>query len=133
MQTLSLDKIKLHKEKNEVHKQAELQELTVSSRSQPDWYLTKKNQLSKHEQAVQNLMITCIYLCQQNNSLNSIEPLCVLLEKLGVQLLPAEISGVSYRNDTAALCFIQSIAHHLHSDLVERIKQSPVTGMPVSV
>ena len=75
MQTLSLDKIKLHKEKNEVHKQAELQELTVSSRSQPYWYLTKKNQLSKHEQAVQNLMITCIYLCQQDNSLNCIEPL----------------------------------------------------------
>jgi hypothetical protein len=123
MHTISLDKIKLHKEKSEVHKQGEAQELTVSSGVQPDWHLTKKQQLSKQEQAIHNLMFSCVFLCQQDHSLNSIEPLCVLLEELGIQLLPAETLGVSYRNDTAALLFIQHIAHYLHSDLVDKIKK----------
>ena len=41
-------------------------------------------------------MIACIYLRLQDNRLNSIELLCVLLEKIDVQLLLAEISAVSY-------------------------------------
>ncbi|CAF5019924.1 unnamed protein product, partial [Rotaria sp. Silwood1] len=83
MRTCSLDKIKLHKEKNEVHKQAEQQELLLSCRAQPGWIATQQKQLNKHELAIQNLMLACIYLCQQNQSLNSIDPLCNLLEKLG--------------------------------------------------
>ena len=47
MQILSFDEVKLHKRKNEVHKHAELQELTVSFRGQPDWYSTKKKQFNK--------------------------------------------------------------------------------------
>lgn len=129
MAILSLDKIKLHKEKNEVHKQAEQQELILSCRAQPRWLTTQQKQLNKHELAIQNLMFACIHLCQQDNSMNSIEPLCVLLEKLGVELLPAEVSGVSYRNGKAALCFIQHIAAYLHKELIEKVKASPVCGM----
>ncbi|CAF3984796.1 unnamed protein product, partial [Adineta steineri] len=123
MATLSFDKIKLHKEKSEVHKQAESQELTVSSRSQPNWPSTKQKQLSKQEMAIQSLMLSCIFLCQQDNSLNSIEPLCALLEALNIQLLPAETTGVNYRNDTAALSFLQHIADYVHSELVDKIKK----------
>jgi hypothetical protein len=121
MKTFSLDKIKLHKEKSEVHKQAEQQELLLSCRAQPGWIVTQQKQLNKHELAIQNLMFTCIYLCQQDQSLNSIDPLCGLLEKLGVELLPAEVSGVNYRNNKAALCFIQHISSYLHEELVQKI------------
>ncbi|CAF3475506.1 unnamed protein product, partial [Rotaria sp. Silwood2] len=75
MRTCSLDKIKLHKEKNEVHKKAEQQELLLSCRAQPGWIATQQKQLNKHELAIQNLMLACIYLCQQDQSLNSIDPL----------------------------------------------------------
>jgi len=131
MTTISLDKIKLHNDKNEVHKQAQDQELVISSRAQPGWLSAQRQQISKHEQTVQNLMFSCIYLCQQDHSLNSIEPLCVLLEKIGVTLLPAEVSGVAYRNDSAALCFTQHIATCLHEELVEKIKKSGAIGMPI--
>jgi len=73
-------------------------------------------------------MFSCIFLCQQDYSLNSLEPLCNLIEKLGVTLLPAEVPSVSYRNNKAALCFVQHIADVLHKELVEKIKLSPVVG-----
>lgn len=128
MTTLSYDKIKQHKNESIVHKQAEKQELLLSSQTQPNWHRTQQRQLDKHEQAVQNLMLSSIYLCQQDNSLNSIESLCVLLEKLGVSLLPAEVASVSYRNSKAAFCFLQHIADCLHQELVEKVKASPVCG-----
>ncbi|CAF4195506.1 unnamed protein product, partial [Rotaria magnacalcarata] len=128
MTTFSFDKIKHHKEKSEVHKQSEQMELNTSSHVQPNWMATQQQQLNKHEQSIQNLMIACIYLCQQDNSINMLEPLCVLLEKLGVELLPAETSCVSYRNNKAAFCFIQHIASCLHEELVEKIKASPVVA-----
>ena len=111
---LSQDKIKQHKEKSEVHKQAEEQEVLLSSRAQPNWQITREGEVGKHEQAIQHLMFACIYLCQEDYLLASIEPLCTLLEKLGVQLLPALVSGVSYRNNRAAIGFIQHIANFLH-------------------
>ncbi len=124
-----MDQIKRHKEENGVHKQAEQEELNITGGKQPDWITTQKKVVSKHEQAVQNLMFSCIYLCQQDQPLNDIEPLSALLEKVGVVLLPAESIGVNYRNDTAALSFIKHIAAYLHSELVEKIKKSPVIGM----
>ncbi|CAF4996534.1 unnamed protein product, partial [Rotaria sp. Silwood1] len=111
MKTLSIDKIKQHKEK-----------------IQPNWHITREKEVGKHEQAIQHLMFACIYLCQEDHPLASIEPLCVLLEKLGVQLLPAQVSGVSYRNSHAAMGFIQHIANFLHEELVEKIQLSPVLG-----
>ncbi|CAF0828501.1 unnamed protein product [Rotaria sordida] len=47
-----------------------------------------------------------------------------IFDHCGVNLLPAEVSGVTYRNDTAALCFLQHIAAVLHQDLIEKIKNS---------
>ncbi|CAF3165477.1 unnamed protein product [Rotaria sp. Silwood2] len=128
MTTFSLHQIKRHKEESGVHKQAEEEELTVTGGKQPDWITTQKKILSKHEQAIENLMLSCIYLCQQDHPLNDIEPLSALLEKVGIMSLPAETTGVNYRNDTAALCFIQHIAACLHSELVEKIKKSLVIG-----
>ncbi|CAF1394728.1 unnamed protein product [Adineta ricciae] len=129
MKTLSLDKIKQHKENSEVHKQAEAQELLVPSRLQPDWHVTKQKEVEKHERAVQNLMLSCIYLIQIDSPLACIESLCNLLEKLEVQLLPAQTSGVSYRNNDAAIEFLNHIANYLHEELVEKIQSSPVVGM----
>ena len=129
MKTLSLDKIKQHKEKSEVHKQAEEQEILLSSRVQPNWNITREKKVGKHEQAIQHLMFACIYLCQEDHPLASIEPLCVLLEKLGVQLLPAQFSGVSYRNSRAAMEFIQHIANFLHEELISKIQTSPALGV----
>ncbi|CAF0857415.1 unnamed protein product [Adineta steineri] len=57
-------------------------------------------------------MISSIHLCQQDNSLNSIEPLCILLEKLSVTLLSIEIASCN--------C--------LHKELVSKAKASPVCG-----
>ena len=128
MTTVALDKIKFHKEKSEVHKQAEEQELVVSSKVQPDWNQTRQQQFSKHEQCVHNLMLSCIYLCQNDISLNNIESLCSLLEKLQVNMLPAEVAGVNYRNDTAALCFVEHIAAYLHEEVVNKLKNSPALG-----
>ena len=128
MITFSLDKIKQHKEKSEVHKQAEQLELNISAGKQPDWHATQKRQINKHQQTIENLMLSCIFLCQQDYSLNSLQPLCNLMEKLGITLLPAEVASVSYRNNKAALCFVQHIADILHKELVEKIKISPVVG-----
>ena len=75
MRTISLDKIKQHKE-TIVHTQAEAQEKLLSSSSQPDWQTTQNKEISKHQQAIQNLMFSCIYLCQQDSlSYNNMEPL----------------------------------------------------------
>ena len=129
MKIFSLDKIKQHKEKNEMHKKAEEQELLISSKSQPDWEITQEKEVGKHELAIQNLMFACIHVCQQDQSLSSFESLCILLEKLGVQILPAQVSGTSYRNSEAAMSFIQHISSYLHEELLEKIQSSPVIGM----
>lgn len=121
--------IKRHKEENGVHKQAEHDEITLSVGTQPDWIKTQKKIIDKYEQAIQNLMLSCVYLCQQDQPLNDIEPLSALFEKVGVMSLPAETPGINYRNDTAALAFTQHIAICLHSELVEKIKKSPVLGV----
>ena len=71
-----------------------------------------------------SLMFACIYLSQ-----NNMENLCALLEKLKVNMLPGDIPGVRYRNDTATLTYIQYIAAYLHQELVEKLKSSPVVGM----
>ena len=41
---------------------------------------------------------------------NSLSGVSVLLAKLGVQLLPSEISGMNYRNNDAALSLLQHVA-----------------------
>ena len=63
-----------------------------------------------------------------DQSLNSFGPLCSLLEKTGVKLLPAEISGVSYRNADAALCFLQNVSQYLHEELIEKVKKSSIVS-----
>ena len=73
-------------------------------------------------------MYSCVYLCQNDQSLNGFTALCSLLEKVSVKLLPAEVSSVSYRNDCAALTFLQHIASVLHIDLVNKLEKSPNLG-----
>ena len=111
MKIFSLDKIKQHKEKNEMHKKAAEQELLIPSKSQPDWQITQEREVEKHELAIQNLMFACIHVCQQDQSLSSFESLCIL-EKLGVQILPGQVSGTSYRNSEAAMGVIQHISSY---------------------
>ena len=72
------------------------------------------------------MILSAIYLCQQDQSINSFEKLCVLIEALGVKLLPEELSGVSYRNDNAALEFLRHVSACLHEELVERIKKKSI-------
>ncbi|CAF4521347.1 unnamed protein product [Rotaria socialis] len=43
-------------------------------------------------------------------------------------MLNVEIAGVSYRNDTAALCYLEYIASYLHEELAHKLKASPVLG-----
>ena len=74
-------------------------------------------------------MFASIHICRQYQSLNSLEELRVLLEKLGVHLLPSEISGTNYRNNDAALSFLQHVACYLHEELIEKIKNSPAVGL----
>ncbi|CAF1919155.1 unnamed protein product [Rotaria magnacalcarata] len=59
-----------------------------------------------------------------DHSLNSFSSLCSLLEKNGVKVLPAEVSGVSYRNADAALSFLQNVSLFLHEELIEKISKS---------
>ena len=124
---LALDKIKEHRF-NEKHKEAEQLEVQRTSKNQPDWVSTRTAALSREEESVKNLMYSCIYLCQNDHSLNSFSSLCDLMEKIGVKLLPAEVGGINYRNDNAALIFLQHIASTLHEDLVNKLKESPVLG-----
>ena len=123
------DKVKQHKQSSDVHRQAEEIELKISAGMQPTWIQTRTKEISKQEQAVQNLMFASIHICRQYQSLNSLEELCVLLEKLGVHLLPSEISGTNYRNNDAALSFLQHAACYLHEELIEKIKNSPAVGL----
>ena len=124
---LALDKIKEH-HSNSRHQEAQKAELQLTSKSQPDWISTRTHILSQQQESVQNLLYCCIHLCQNDQSLNSFSPLCDLLERVGVKLLPAEISGVSYRNDNAALTFIQHTANALRIDLLNKLKNSPTLG-----
>ena len=50
------------------------------------------------------------------------------MEAVGVKLLPAELGGVSYRNDNAALEFLRHVSAYLHDELVGKIKQSSSIG-----
>jgi hypothetical protein len=124
---LALDKIKEH-HLSDAHKKAEELEIQITSKNQTDWISTRTAVLSGQEESIHNLIYSSIYLCQNDHSLNSFTPLCNLLEKVGVKLLPAEVSGVSYRNDSAALTFLQHVASVLHDDLVKKLKESPVLG-----
>ena len=129
MKTLSFDKIKQHREKSDVHKEAEDQELTISDGRQPNWCTAQQKQISKHQQAIQTLMALVISICQEDAALNTLESRCRALEKVGVTLLPAETTNVNYRNNDAALVFAQTIASCLHEELVAKVKASPVVGM----
>ena len=105
--------------------------MATTQGTQPTWHTTQSKELDKNERAIQNLMFSCIYICQEDLPLNNIQPVCVLLEKLDVSLLPAQVSGVSYRNNDAALNFIQHIASYLHEDIVEKVQASSVIGTSV--
>jgi hypothetical protein len=125
---LALNKIKAHALHNEKHIEAQQLELDKKFKFQPDWEATQSKTYSKHQQAIQNMMFSAIFICQQDHPLNSFEALCNLQEKNGINLLPAESSGVSYRNDCAALCFLQYTARILHQELVEKLNRSPILG-----
>jgi hypothetical protein len=124
---MALDKIKDHR-LSEKHREAEQLEIQRTSMAQPDWVTTQSTVLSRQQEAVQNMMFCCVHLCQNDQSLNSFSHLCDLLERVGVKLLPAQISGVSYRNDNSALTFVQHMSSVLHTDLVSKLKRSPVLG-----
>ncbi|CAF4854280.1 unnamed protein product, partial [Rotaria sp. Silwood1] len=121
--TLKIDKIKQHQQ-SETHKNAQALELQVSSKLQPGWVGTQSKQRSKHQEAIENLIISSIHICQTDQSLNTFSSLCSLLEKTGVKLLPSEVSGVSYRNADAALSFLENVSQYLHEELIEKIKKS---------
>ena len=126
-QILKLSKIKEHKE-NEVHKEAQQLELQRASQCQPVQTTTQIKERSKHEIAIQNMILSAVYVCQQDQSIKSFDKLCVLIETLGVKMLPADLSGVSYRNDKAALEFLSHVASYLHEEILEKVKQSPSIG-----
>ncbi|CAF1116382.1 unnamed protein product, partial [Rotaria magnacalcarata] len=121
--TLKLDKVKQHQQ-NDVHKDAQAKELEVTSKLQSKWIDAQTKARSKHREAIENLIIASIFTFQMNDALNSFSPLCSLMEKTGTKLLPAEVSGISYRNDDAALCFLQNVSQFLHEELIEKIKAS---------
>lgn len=127
-ETIKLSKIKEHHQ-NEVHTDAQQIELETTAGCQPSWSETQVKERNKHETAIENLILSAVHICQQDQSLNSFERLCVLLEAVGVKLLPAEIGGISYRNDNAALEFLHHVAFRLHEEVVEKIKKSPSIGM----
>ena len=66
-------------------------------------------------------------------SINQIirEIICILTETLGVKSLPAEVNGVSYRNDKAALEFLHHVSCYLHEEVVEKVKRSPSIGKKI--
>ncbi|CAF5019703.1 unnamed protein product [Rotaria sp. Silwood1] len=100
---------------------AEQLELQKASQSQPTWTTTQMKERTKHEIAIQNLILAAVFVCQQDQSLNSFEKLCTLIEDLGVKLLQAELGGVSYRNDNAALELLRHVASYLHEETLEKI------------
>jgi hypothetical protein len=120
-------RIKEHKD-NEVHQDAQRLELQMESHCQPSWSTTQTKERSKYEAAIQNLILPAVYICKQDQSINSFGNLCTLLEAVGVKLLPAELGGITYRNDNAALEFLHYVATYLHEEIVEKIKQSPCIG-----
>ncbi|CAF1252982.1 unnamed protein product [Didymodactylos carnosus] len=124
---LSFDKIKKRKV-NEVHRQAEQQELDTTSNSQPNWNRTRTKEITKHQKSIQNLILASISLCQNDQSLNSYKSNCNLLEATGVQMLPSQVVGICYRNNDAALSFLQHTASVLHEELLEKKQASPVLG-----
>ncbi|CAF1376387.1 unnamed protein product [Adineta ricciae] len=124
---MKISKIREHHQ-NEVHKIAQNLELQTTSRSQPSWSETQIKERSKHEEAIQNLILSAIHLCQQDQPLNLYDKLCTLLEAVGVKLLPAELGGITYRNDNAALGFLRHVASYLHQEIVEKINDSPSIG-----
>ena len=125
---LSLNKIKKHGLNNEKHIEAQKLELNSKSKVQSDWETTQLRTNIKDQESIQNLMFNAIFICQQDHPINSFGSLCNLQEKIGISLLPAEVSGVSYRNDCAALGFLQHTARILHQELVERLNHSPILG-----
>ena len=124
---LSLSKIKKHGLHNGKHIEVQKLELNSKSKVQPDWETTQLRTNIKHQDSIQNLMFNAIFVCQQDHPLNNFVPLCNLQEKVGINLLSAEVSGVNYRNDCAAVCF-QYIARILHQEFVEKRNQSPILG-----
>ena len=124
---LRVARIKEHNA-NEVHQDAQRLELAKKSHTQPSWPAVQAKERSKHEIAVQNLILAAVHICKQDQSINSFENLCRLLEAVDVKLLPAELGGISYRNDCAALEFLHHVAAYLHGEIVKKVKQSPSIG-----
>ena len=96
---------------------------------QPKWVDTQTRERSKHQEAIENLIIASIFTCQMDQSLNSFSSLCSLQEKAGVKLLPAEIGDASYTNAAAASSFLQNVSQFLHEELIENVKASSTVGM----
>ena len=125
---MKLDKIKQHQQ-SDAYKNAQAQELEITSRLQPKWVDTQTKERSKHQEAIENLIIASIFTCQMDQSLNSFSSLCSLLEKTDVNLLPSEVSDVSYRNAAAALSFLQNVSQFLHEEVIEKVKASSTVSM----
>jgi hypothetical protein len=124
---MKVSKVKEHHH-NEAHKIAQNHELQTASRSQPTWLETQIKERSKYEESIQNLILLAIHVCQQDQSLNSYQNLCTLVEAVGVKLLTAELGGISYRNDNAALEFLRHAASCLHQEVIEKVNKSPSIG-----
>ena len=71
---LALDKIKEHRS-NIKHQEVEKKEIEITRNSQPDWISTRKNLLTQQQESIYNLMYSYIYLCRNDQSLNSFSPL----------------------------------------------------------
>lgn len=121
---MSFAKIKLHREKNQVHQQAEEEEFIISNGKQPSsWCITQQ------QQAIRTLMAIVISIYREDSPLDTLESRCRLMETLGVTALLAEETNVNYRNKDATLVFAQAIASCLHEELVAKVKASPVIGV----
>ncbi|CAF3952919.1 unnamed protein product [Rotaria sordida] len=59
-----------HFSNNEVHKQAQELELQIASHSQSTWSTIQIKERKKYEIAIQNLILSAVYLCQQDQPIN---------------------------------------------------------------
>ncbi|CAF1399341.1 unnamed protein product [Rotaria sordida] len=62
--------IKKEYKDNEVHKQAQELELQIASHSQSTWSTIQIKERKKYEIAIQNLILSAVYLCQQDQPIN---------------------------------------------------------------
>lgn len=116
---LTFQKVRMH-QNDKIHCDAQMQEWTLSK--------IKPERVEPVKPEIKNALFASIYLSHGYAPFDLFEPLCELMEKLEVKVPPSNTFDGNHRPTETAICLHEIIAKQLRTELLEKVKASPVLG-----